>query len=121
MTERAGLSAVWVAALLGLTAAGCEVGTEPVFSQDGFAVLAERGRLVLQNDSTLMIRYVVIERSTAAVVDLAPPESWPTLAPGRRNTIPHDEITGYHPDATEALVYWAVELEPRSPVVVRLR
>ncbi len=109
------------ALLLALVAAlACGSGIAGPVVRDGFSAAAFSGRLVLRNDSPATIRYVALEERIAAVVDLAPPEDWPALAPGEAKRIPYQELMGYGSDATQARIYWWTDGHYGKDIVIDL-
>ncbi|SRR5258706_10638556 len=84
-------------------AVACNSPTGPV------QITSRNGALQLTNATDGPVFYTIIESETAARVDWAPcvnPSVCPYIAPHQQRAIPYAEITGYHPGAREAIVYW---------------
>jgi hypothetical protein len=70
------------------------------------AVVAD-GRVTLKNGTERVIGYLVVEKNMA-IVALFPPctTDCKTLVQGAEVSISYQDIPGYSPGATEAIVYW---------------
>lgn len=88
--------------LAAVLAAGC--------SGDGpFGVSTGSGALRMENPTNVAVYYVVMESGFAARADWAPctnPSTCPKVAPHRDKSVAYEEIAGYDPGDSEAILYW---------------
>jgi hypothetical protein len=91
------------AALLG---AGCGAPTGE--SNGALTVESDGVALRLHNGSIGRVHYMVVERSTLALINWAPctGDGCPVVDPLSTVVVPFGEILGYTPQAREAVVYW---------------
>lgn len=100
----------FVFGLAAAVAAGC-AGDTP------FGVAAGFGALRLANSTNVAVYYVVMESEFAARADWTPctnPSTCPQVAPYREKRVAYEEIAGYDPGDSEAILYWW-HLEPGGP------
>jgi hypothetical protein len=104
-------------ALLMATACNSPTGT----SDPGIRIHLDDGALLIENRSARRTFYFIHESSAAVVIDWVPcvdlPDC-PSLGPGERVEVPFDEIGGFSPDKTAAIVWWwrAVPGPGRKPI-----
>jgi hypothetical protein len=94
-------------------------------AEDQFTVQTTGEEVVLSNAAEKPAFYFIVERETAAVLDVATCVEGPrckSVAPGATARIPYRQITGYKPDRKEAIVYWwRSVLGPTGPRVADFR
>lgn len=72
-----------------------------------FNVSADAPNMLLENQTSGTIYYVVIEASSVPLIDLAPVEAWPTLSEGEMRSVPYESLEGYQEGDTRAVVFWS--------------
>lgn len=97
--------------LIPLLLAGC---SDPVTVKDGpVEIFADSGAFTVRNraaaDSLVVL---IVERETAALIDLAPCDEWTDpIAPRGERRVPHDAVVGYEVGAAVAFVFWCSRLQ----------
>jgi hypothetical protein len=119
-TSLRGLHAFLPATLV-LAALAC-ADADPVGLVDGaLSVRVSGGGLLVENLSAVHpIGVVPIDESVAAVIDLAPCDTWETVPPGRTRAVPFDEILGWSATTEWVLVYWCHQVGPADGGGVRV-
>lgn len=98
------LASLWLAALLG----GCSSPLLDVEVPLNVSA-ASNGSLLLQNPTGRPIHYQVFESDFAALVNwyqCADPETCPRIPANGEVRVDYDDIGGYEPGDTRAIVYW---------------
>ena len=108
-------------ATLAFTSLAC-VDTDPVGLVDGvLSVRVSVGGLLIDNLSTVhSIGVVPIDEGMAAVVDLAPCDTWETIPPSGTRAVPFDEILGWSAVTEWVIVYWCLQGGPADGGSIRV-
>jgi hypothetical protein len=97
--------------LIPLLLAGC---SDPATVESGSVqVVADEGAFTVRNraaSDSLVV--VIVERETAALIDLAPCDEWPDpIAPRGERRVPYNAVLGYEAGAEVAFVFWCTRLK----------
>ena len=78
------------------------------------------GLLISNRSAVHPIGVVPIEESLAAVVDLAPCETWETIPPATTSAVPFEEIHGWSEATEGVIVHWCLQAGPADGGSVRV-
>lgn len=103
------LHAVLLATTTGALTAACGADPTNLGHESQVVVTQEGGVLLLANGYTDDRWFIVVEKETAALLDLnldpEASESWTRVPAGATRPLPLEKITGYHPAARSVIVY----------------
>jgi hypothetical protein len=97
--------------LIPLLLVGC---SDPVTVKDGnVEIFADSGAFTVRNRAPVdSLVVAIVERETAALIDLAPCDEWPDpIAPRGERRVPYEDVIGYEVGAADAFVYWCARFQ----------